>query len=127
MEVENLKEEIEQYCTTICGLKYFIDLVSLLKKYLHQTFRLLQSENLGITLADGGQIQFCLEKVLGGKGYRQLLNELIWYIKVFSREDRKEHKDGTCYLPLGTDSSPLYKSCISCRGARKEVALFSIF
>jgi glycine cleavage system H lipoate-binding protein len=45
MEVENLRREIEHLCTTICGLKYFIDLISLLKKYLHQTFRLNQSNN----------------------------------------------------------------------------------
>ena len=77
MEVKNIREEIEQFCTTICGLKYFIDTVSLLKKYLHKTFRWYQATNLGITLTDGGRIQVCLEKVLGEEEYRQLLDELI--------------------------------------------------
>jgi len=77
MEVKNVREEIEQFCTTICGLKYFSDMVSLLKKYLHKTFRWYQATNLGITLADGGQIQVCLEKVLGEVEYQRLLDELI--------------------------------------------------
>jgi glycine cleavage system H protein len=77
MEVKDMQEITEQLCTTICGLKYFIDTISLLSKYLSKTFRWYRSTHMGMTLADGGQMQLHLEKVLGEEEYQQLLNELI--------------------------------------------------
>ena len=77
VEVNNVRENFEQFCSNICSLKYFVDMVSLLRHYLNRTFHRYRVTKLGITLTDGGQMQVSLEKVLGEKNYPQLLNELI--------------------------------------------------
>jgi glycine cleavage system H lipoate-binding protein len=77
MEEKGLGEKIQQLSGHIRGVRYFTDNVSLVRKYLEKAFLNEQPANIGPTLADGGRIQICMEKVIGEKLFRHLVDTLI--------------------------------------------------
>jgi glycine cleavage system H lipoate-binding protein len=77
MEEEGLRDEIQQLCDNIHGLQFLMENVYIVRKYLDRTFNQHHTANVGTTLADGGRIQICLEKVIGEKAFQKLLNNLF--------------------------------------------------
>lgn len=80
MEGDRLCDKIQQSCGNMSGLKYFTESANLIRKCLEITFNQTRPTNLGTTLADGGQTQLCLEKVIGELNFKKLISHLFFEI-----------------------------------------------
>jgi glycine cleavage system H lipoate-binding protein len=74
---QGIKEKIVENYPCIRGFEYFTRIVLIVGKYLNRVFKQQESTDLGVTVADGGQMQVCLEKVLGERNYQEMLNDLF--------------------------------------------------
>jgi glycine cleavage system H lipoate-binding protein len=77
MEAKEVEGKLHQLCGNISGLKYFAASVNLVRKYLKMTFNQPPPSGLGITIADGGRTEMCLEKVIGAKNFQNLLDDFF--------------------------------------------------
>lgn len=64
-------------CTEISGLQCIAKKVAVIQKHLQKAFAETVPSHVGVTLADGGNIQIGLEKVIGEKAFNRLLKELF--------------------------------------------------
>jgi hypothetical protein len=78
MEGDRLWDKLQQSCGNMSGLKYFTESANLVRKFLEITFNQSSPIHLGTTLADGGQTQLCLEKVIGEMKFKKLMSHLFF-------------------------------------------------
>lgn len=73
----NIVRQIKLFCDTVPGLQEYHRKVEILKTHLLAAFEQHSSELIGTTLADGGKIESCLEKVLGSQPFKKLIVALF--------------------------------------------------
>jgi hypothetical protein len=78
MEGDQLCNKLQQFCGDISGLKYFTENVSLVRKFLENTYHQPCMSDLGATLTDGGETQLCLQKVIGESNFKRLITRLFF-------------------------------------------------
>lgn len=74
---KNIVRQIKQSCDTVPGLQEYHRKVEILKSHLLAAFEHQSNELSGTTLADGGKIESCLEKVLGVQPFKKLIAALF--------------------------------------------------
>jgi len=77
MEGDQLCSKLQQSCGDMSGLKYFTESINLVRNFLEITFNQSCNIELGPTLADGGETQLYLQKVLGESNYKKLISQLF--------------------------------------------------
>ena len=78
LQEDGIKEKIQQLCGGIPRLESFNRNISIVRKYLEKAFNQDIPVEIGVTLADGGIFQNCIEKVVGENIFRDVLNELFF-------------------------------------------------
>lgn len=58
-------------------LRWYVQKIQLVKNYLRKGISQSQIEEVGMTMADGGEMQLNLEMLLGTQEYRKLVNEIF--------------------------------------------------
>ncbi len=77
IEDMEMSREVQQMCTDMQGLDSFTGNVNIVRKYLTRTINQERPEDIGATLADGGQFQMGLEKIIGEEAFESLLGQLL--------------------------------------------------
>jgi glycine cleavage system H lipoate-binding protein len=81
IEAKGLRDEIQKLCRDINGLQCLNYKIQMVRQYLETSFKQNHPFQMGITLADGGTVQKCLEKVIGKNLFQNLLTKLLWGVK----------------------------------------------
>ncbi len=58
-------------------LRWYVQKIQLVKNYLRKGISQSQISEVGVTMADGGEMQLDLEKILGSQEYRKLIKEIF--------------------------------------------------
>ncbi|MFZ0391839.1 MAG: hypothetical protein WAN36_15365, partial [Calditrichia bacterium] len=61
----------------VLGLAYYKEKIGMVRKVMQQSMAADFREDVGLTLADGGEVEVNLEKIIGKDEYRRLLNQLL--------------------------------------------------
>ncbi len=77
LQDDGIRDKVQQLCGSIPRLESFDENISIVKKYLEKAFYDNVPKEIGVTLADGGDFQTCIEKVVGEDVFREMLNELF--------------------------------------------------
>jgi len=77
MQRKNIQEDVKQMCGNLQSLKNYLEKVELVKIQLAESFRSNLPLNLGTTLADGGEVEKDLEKIIGQKDFQKLVTKLL--------------------------------------------------
>ena len=78
LQDDGIREKVQQLCGAIPRLKNFDKNISIARKYLEKAFNQNIPAEIGVTLADGGIFQNHIEKVVGEKNFREILNEFFF-------------------------------------------------
>ena len=77
LQDDGIRDKIQQLCSSIPRLESFDENISIVKKHLEKAFHQNVPKEIGVTLADGGDFQTCIEKVVGENIFHEMLNELF--------------------------------------------------
>jgi len=70
-------KNVDELCRGEQMLKGYVHKIHLIKRYLREALSRTAVSEVGLTMADGGEVQMDLESVLGSDLYRQLIKEIF--------------------------------------------------
>jgi glycine cleavage system H lipoate-binding protein len=77
MMKKDISYQIQNKYSEMAGLQHYMKKVSLLKNLLQDSLQGLIPAEIGETLADGGNIQIDLEKIIGTKNFEKFLKQIF--------------------------------------------------
>lgn len=77
MEGKNLGTQVQQFCGHMEGFSCIRQKIGILRSYLVRSFDSDRPGEMGVTLADGGETEVNLEKVIGKQMFDRLIRELF--------------------------------------------------